>query len=63
MTGSRLDGRLPDHRPGDRWFRDLVPVLEDFTGVVNLEVFSWKEACMSIDTLEAIGLLGVNKAG
>jgi hypothetical protein len=61
-----LDGRLPDHRPvraGDRWFRDLVPVLENFTGVVNLEVFSWEEACMSIDTLGAMGLLGVNKAG
>jgi sugar phosphate isomerase/epimerase len=48
------DGRLPDHRPltaGDSWFRELRPRLEDFTGTVNLEVFSWEETLASINVL------------
>jgi hypothetical protein len=49
------DGRLPDHRSltaGDLWFRELNSYLEGFTGVVNLEVFSWEEALASIKILK-----------
>lgn len=56
---AQLDGRLTDHRPlrlEDRWFKDLVPVLAAFTGTVNLEVFSWEEACESLAVLSAAGL-------
>jgi len=41
-----IDGRLPDHRRlwGDEeWLLELLPLLEDYSGVVNLEVFSWEE--------------------
>ncbi|MDR1956706.1 MAG: AP endonuclease [Treponema sp.] len=56
---ARIDGRLPDHRPlraEERWFQELVPVLADFTGVVNLEVFSWEEVLESMAVLQAAGL-------
>lgn len=46
-----LDGRLPDHRPvaaGADWFRRLRPLLDEFNGVINMEVFSWEEARESI---------------
>jgi hypothetical protein len=49
------DGRLPDHRSikaGEPWVRELLSRLEGFTGVVNLEVFSWEEAARSIRVLK-----------
>jgi hypothetical protein len=49
-----LDGRLPDHRPvkkNDRWLQELLPELDRFGGVVNLEVFSWAEVAESLDAL------------
>jgi hypothetical protein len=49
-----LDGKLPDHRPlkkNDRWFQELLPELERFDGVINLEVFSWAEAEESLGVL------------
>jgi hypothetical protein len=52
-----LDGRLPDHRPiaaEAAWFRDLWPLLENFDGVINLEVFSWEEAQESITALTLV---------
>jgi sugar phosphate isomerase/epimerase len=52
-----LDGRLPDHRPiaaEAAWFRDLWPLLENFDGVINLEVFSWEEAQGSITALTLV---------
>jgi sugar phosphate isomerase/epimerase len=45
------DGRLPDHRPiaaEAAWFKKLRPLLEEFDGVINMEVFSWEEARKSI---------------
>jgi hypothetical protein len=47
------DGRLADHRrlrQDEAWLRELLPLLEDYGGVVNLEVFSWEEvqACMLV---------------
>lgn len=48
------DGRLVDHRalrPGDPWLAELVPRLRSFSGIVNLEVFSWEEAEGSLSTL------------
>jgi sugar phosphate isomerase/epimerase len=54
------DGRLPDHRsvhPGDAWLRELVPALKAFTGVINLEVFSWEEVLVSINTVKTLGLV------
>jgi len=49
-----IDGRLKDHRrllAGEKWLGELRPLLADFNGVVNLEVFSWEEASESIDVL------------
>ncbi|MDR1301183.1 MAG: AP endonuclease [Treponema sp.] len=58
--GARSDGRLPDHRPlhpEEPWFQELVPILAEFTGTVNLEVFSWEEVLESIAALHGVGLL------
>ena len=49
-----IDGRLPDHRQlrGDEdWLLELLPLLEDYSGVINLEVFSWEEVKVGIDIL------------
>jgi hypothetical protein len=54
------DGRLPDHRPlreGEPWLERLLPFLEAYAGVVNLEVFSWEEAAQSIGVLQRAGLV------
>jgi hypothetical protein len=50
-----IDGRLPDHRPVTEdapWFRELFPLIENFKGIINLEVFSWEEAARSIAALQ-----------
>ncbi|MDR3114419.1 MAG: TIM barrel protein [Treponema sp.] len=57
---ARIDGRLPDHRPlrlEEPWFKETVPFLTDFTGTVNLEVFSWEEVLESLGVLQAAGVL------
>ncbi|MDR2798704.1 MAG: AP endonuclease [Treponema sp.] len=57
---ARIDGRLPDHRPlhlEEPWFQEVVPLLAEFTGTVNLEVFSWEEVLESIGVLQTVGLL------
>jgi sugar phosphate isomerase/epimerase len=49
-----LDGKLPDHRPvkkNDGWLQELLPELECFDGVINLEVFSWAEVEESLKAL------------
>jgi hypothetical protein len=49
-----VDGWLPDHRPiqrGEPWLEELLPLLEDWQGVLNVEVFSWEEARESIAAL------------
>jgi sugar phosphate isomerase/epimerase len=49
-----LDGKLPDHRPlkkNGRWLQELMPGLECFDGVINLEVFSWVEVEESLGVL------------
>ena len=46
-----IDGKLPDHRSlqkNDPWLHDLLPMLENYRGVINFEVFSWDEAKDSI---------------
>jgi len=51
-----IDGRLPDHRRlrGDEaWLLELLPLLADYRGILNLEVFSWEEARGSIDALSS----------
>jgi hypothetical protein len=48
------DGRLADHRPlrpGESWFAELFPLLKDFDGVINLEVFSWEEVAATIHSI------------
>ncbi|MDR0567861.1 MAG: AP endonuclease [Spirochaetaceae bacterium] len=48
------DRRLPDHRPirpAEPWFQALAPGLAGFAGVINLEVFSWREAELSLAAL------------
>jgi hypothetical protein len=54
------DKRLVDHRPlkaGEAWFKEFAPLLKTFTGMVNLELFSWDEAAASIAALREAGLL------
>ncbi|GHV72820.1 hypothetical protein AGMMS49940_01220 [Spirochaetia bacterium] len=49
------DGRLADHRPvraTESWFRTLFPLLRDFTGNINLEVFSWEETAAGIQSIK-----------
>ena len=49
-----VDGRLADHRRlhGDEpWLLELLPLLKDFPGVINVEVFSWEEAKGGIEIL------------
>lgn len=54
------DGRLPDHRPlgaEKLWLRELLPRLQDFPGMINLELFSWDEVSRSIGVLKDFGLI------
>ncbi|MDR2501524.1 MAG: AP endonuclease [Treponema sp.] len=54
------DGRLLDHRPLNpkaSWLQALAPELKGFTGVVNLEVFSWEETKASLAALQTLGAL------
>ena len=42
-----LDGRLADHRrlrEDAPWLPGLLPMLEEYSGILNVEVFSWEEA-------------------
>ena len=51
-----IDGRLADHRRlrGDeKWLLELLPLLGDYGGIVELEVFSWEEASASIGIFQA----------
>jgi hypothetical protein len=53
-----MDGRLPDHRqlrPREPWLLELLPLLKDFRGIINLEVFSWEEAESGIEILHGKG--------
>ena len=50
-----IDGRHIDHRQlrGDEpWLLELLPLLKNYRGVINLEVFSWEEARECIDILK-----------
>jgi sugar phosphate isomerase/epimerase len=50
-----LDGKLADHRrlrEGDPWLPELLPLLEEYRGILNLEVFSWEEARAGIEILQ-----------
>jgi hypothetical protein len=49
-----VDRKLADHRrlrQDEPWLRELLPLLADYSGVINLEVFSWEEATAGIDVL------------
>ena len=50
-----IDGRLADHRrlrPDESWLHELLPLLDDYSGVINLEIFSWEEAGAGIEVLK-----------
>ncbi|MDR0599470.1 MAG: TIM barrel protein [Treponema sp.] len=54
------DGKLADHRrlrAGEPWLEEFLPLLKDYRGVVNLEMFSWEEIRTSIDVLRNTRLL------
>ncbi len=54
------DGRLADHRPvrpDATWFAELAPCLKHFSGILNIEVFSWAEAETTLMTLRQWGLI------
>lgn len=49
------DGRLADHRAvqaGEQWFGELFPLLREFDGVINTEVFSWEEAAAGMESIK-----------
>jgi sugar phosphate isomerase/epimerase len=49
-----VDGKLPDHRQlrqDEPWLHELLPLLADYRGLINLEVFSWEEVEAGIDVL------------
>jgi sugar phosphate isomerase/epimerase len=49
-----IDGKLADHRRlrGDEpWLHELLSLLTDYSGVINLEVFSWEEARAGIEIM------------
>jgi len=49
-----VDGKLTDHRQlrqDEPWLRELLPLLADYSGVINMEVFSWEEVEAGIDVL------------
>jgi sugar phosphate isomerase/epimerase len=49
-----IDGRLADHRQlrhDEPWLLKLLPLLKDYQGVINLEVFSWEEAERGIEII------------
>jgi hypothetical protein len=55
-----IDGRLPDHRPikpDAPWLKELFLLIENFNGIINLEVFSWEEAAQSIAAIKQINQL------
>jgi hypothetical protein len=51
-----LDGKLADHRRlrEESWLLELLPLLAEYRGILNLEVFSWEEARAGIDLLQKI---------
>jgi hypothetical protein len=62
-----IDGRLQlpekeraDHRrlrEDEPWLLELLPLLKDYEGIVNLEVFSWEEAEAGIEVLKKLQML------
>jgi hypothetical protein len=49
------DGRLADHRAvqaGEPWFGELFPLLREFAGVINAEVFAWEEAAAGMESIK-----------
>lgn len=56
-AAAAVDNRLPDHRPfasDEPWYRSLVPFLRRFDGIVNIEVFSWREVEILLSILRSI---------
>ncbi|MDR0312721.1 MAG: AP endonuclease [Treponema sp.] len=52
-----IDGRLADHRrlrKDEPWLLELLPLLNDYRGVINLEVFSWEEAESGVEILKKL---------
>jgi len=55
-----LDGKLADHRrlrQNESWLQELLPLLADYRGIINLEVFSWEEVEASINVFRTIHAL------
>jgi len=49
-----VDGKLADHRQlrqDEPWLRELLGLLADYRGIINMEVFSWEEVEAGIDVL------------
>ena len=49
-----IDGKLIDHRRlrgNEQWLRELLPLLENYRRIINLEVFSWEEAKAGVEVL------------
>jgi hypothetical protein len=56
---AKTDNRLVDHRAlnaDDEWFKEFLPELKQYSGVINTEVFSWEEAEKSLEVLQKCGI-------
>jgi sugar phosphate isomerase/epimerase len=52
-----IDNRLPDHRPIKKdaiWIKEIFPLLKEFHGLINLEVFSWEEVEESLRVINPL---------
>ncbi len=56
------DGYLPDHRALDGtedWLWDLQSRLQEYSGVINMEVFSWPQAEKTLNILRELQIYGM----
>jgi hypothetical protein len=56
---AKIDNRLVDHRAlraDDAWFKEFLPELKQYSGIINTEVFSWEEAKKSLEVLHECGI-------
>jgi sugar phosphate isomerase/epimerase len=57
LSAPRSGGAAGAHNPPrieDEWLTELAPFLRNFSGIVNIEVFSWRGVQDSIDSLRRL---------
>jgi len=49
LSGGRDHGAF---LPGDKWYRELLPFLKTFSGILELEIFDWERLAPLISALK-----------